>query len=716
MPTDNERVTIHARPTIANALSAYENIEQSINGARDIRLHHAGGGFFSRFTLGRDPVISPTTAIHLARGQLKQAVLESHGELGWQILKNRIPELRQDAVQVNMARLASKIQATVTQLDITGRVNRLISKDMFGANTRIDHLQARYRDKPHLLGPAIAKATIEANAEQRAATFDDYEKVQANHVEELIKEFGPPGEAWDVAAELAGLTQPLTADERGALSIMLGASIRQHLRDEGKLPNRARLLDMAVEHANTHAGNGLEKSDQFASRPEFSVTAPGALLGRADFPTPALQAEVQALAQRIQQGTAKDKDGAPLRDNGKDPVLLQAMRQVHGVIGKMLEGHSQFLAARMAEIDGNPMSPGPSPFETSELMKEVNKLALFMPGSKLFDLLQAQLPEPRLGPQALNGFKREMLQTMRNPAAMSDIAFRALSAYANAQELEKARALPRDPTVLAAICADFRTDLADQIRSEGKLETVILAKDSEVRQFEQNLRNRETPMHENGYSAEFFEDVNRTSWRLHQADGGTEVVTTSGRTKEEALARYQAFFAGEEQAGKTLSGQLHQNAIGLIASNWMGSCCSADDLNNENAQHFMLLMDQHPLFRERLHEVEYELKKLPAGKVLVTYHYLKAADNLLVATANPVPINRSGRFDGPVSEKNAAVQQVFRFVYDMKDLRAGVVKPVALGHPATELRIRPDWGQIEAMRQDGNLTGLINRYNAEQGA
>jgi hypothetical protein len=130
----------------------------------------------------------------------------------------------------------------------------------------------------------------------------------------------------------------------------------------------------------------------------------------------------------------------------------------------------------------------------------------------------------------------------------------------------------------------------------------------------------------------------------------------------------------------------------------------------------MLLMDQNPFIPQRLHDVEYELKKLPAGKVMVTYHYMKAADNLLVATANPVPINRSGRFDGPVSEKNAAVQQVFRFVYDMKDLRAGVVKPVALGHPATELRIRPDWGQIEALRQEGQLTGLINRYNAEQGA
>ena len=716
MPTDNERVTIHARPTIANALSAFENIEQSINGARDIRLHHAGGGFFSRFTLGRDPVISPTTAIHLARGQLKQAVVERHGELGWQILKNRIPELRQDAVQVNMARLASKIQASVTQLDVTGRVNRIISKDMFSASTRIEHLQERYRDKPHLLGPAIAKASLEASTEQKAATFADYEKAQANHVEELIKEFGPPGEAWDVAAELAGLTQPLSADERDALSIMVGASIRQHLRDEGKLPNRARLLDIAVEHANTHAGNGLAKSDRFARLPEFSVASPDAILGRADFPTPALQAEVEALAERIRQGTAKDDTGAKIQDNRKDPVLLQAMRQVHGVIGKMLEGHSQFLAARMAEIDANPMPPGPSPYETSELMKEANKLALFMPGSKLFDFLQARLPEPRLGPQALNGFKREMLQKIRDPADMSNIAFAALSAYSNAQDLEKAGALPRDSTVLAAICADFKPDLADQIRHEGKLETVILAKDSEVRMFEQNLRNRETPMHENGYSAEFFEDVNRTSWRLHQADGGTEVVTTSGRTKEESLARYQAFFAGEERAGKTLSGQLHQNAIGLEAAKWMGACCSADDIADENAKHFMLLMDQNPFIPQRLHDVEYELKKLPAGKVMVTYHFMKAADNLLVATANPVPINRSGRFDGPVSEKNAAVQQVFRFVYDMKDLRAGVVKPVALGHPATELRIRPDWGQIEALRQEGQLTGLINRYNAEQGA
>ena len=691
----------HARPTINNAVDLFQGIEDSAGGAGELVLHNADGGLLGRLKMITDPVITPVTALHLARRQLKQAVIDQHGAVGWRILKNRVPELRQGAAQVSTAHLASKIKTVASGLDISARVSDLLKKDMFDAKIRVQHLRDRLREKPIFIGKAIGQAQLDAKLEREACTFADYEAAQERHVADLALEFSPPGVAWDVAAELAGLTQPPTADEATALSLMIGASIRQYVRVHGTLPSRAVILDIAVKHANTFAGQGIAKSDHFADLKALAEDADHRLLGRLDFPTPELQAEVEALALQIRKGTARDKYGDPLMDNGKEPVLLQAMRQVHGNKGNMVLGYTQVLKQQMDAIDAAPAPQGPTAEHTPAMMREAAKLGLLMPGSRFFDYLKMSVTQGKLGPEALNGYKRVMVAKLREPGAQDSLAFDAWQAYVEAIEFEKAKHVRRDPATVKAIASLFNPECADLLRHEGTVETVVVATAEDVRDFEGFLRGKNATnqaTHGNGFSDGFMSDVYRNRIRLQHADTAVEVV--EGLTQAAAFERYRAYFEGDEAAAKTLSYHLHQNAIGLLAAEWEISCCSADEPRiDPNSSKVVVLVDQGPI--PRGFDQEWELKKLPEGKVQVQYRFLRGADTLMLGGTKTLPINRTNRFDGPVNESNAAVQQLFRVVYDLKDLRAGVLRPHILGKPVTEVRIRPDWGQIELLRKKG---------------
>lgn len=540
----------------------------------------------------------------------------------------------------------------------------------------------------------IAKYLLSSGNEGR---FDNYEAGLEILAESLVEDFAPPSAGWGLASRVAGDELPLNAKDYETLPLMLRGLVRESIRTQGKLPSREAVFNMAVKLACEHGKQPVQV--YFGRHPNaVDLGMYGEGLGRADFPTRALQDQVEGLAGTM----GADADSVDL-----STVLPRAMMKVWGQSQIMLDGYGERLSADFAKLDARAAAeaaagtyPDVSPLTKRESL-ESEKLDMMMPGSKLFEYLRAKFPDPELGLEAQEAYRKMLLQHL-TMGQTDGLGFRAQAAYVEAQAQEAARVGPKDAGVLAMLSGVLQPKFAKAMADAGRVDTLVEATPDIQRSFLQKLSEVGSDVQENGYSNQFMLDLHRANWVLK--GGGDDVIIRPGPPDSVRLAQYEDFFAGNLAASKTLSHVLHQNNIGLIMKDWEVTAHSLGDPAVEDDRFAIFAdLDAHPSRTSDAFNFTYTLHKVAPNSVEVEYNCMRASDTFLVRGTYPVPMNRGADLQGAVSGSNAAVIQKLRVLYDINDLAAGILNPRLSQVPQTELHLAPDWGLISSMRRDGTL-------------
>lgn len=663
---------------IGASLQAYQTIAASRRADRQVEVK-TGGGFFSHFKREAQPVISREHALRLAGADLQRSMVARYGDWGWRVLQSRVPELDRPSQIKDVDRLKGKLEAACRDIHtLAGAIDDILRAPGLPSDD-----------------PIVAR------------NFEEYEEGLQKRGALLASEFSPPSAGWSVAAELAGLPRAESSREAEAIGVLMNSSVRAFIRDNGKLPSRLRMIEFAVAHASVLAGGQMHAFDVFEANRDAVQLGPNSQFGQADFPTEALRKRIDALTEaefeRIDRavGAANPHAAAYLEKS-----IQATMKKVWNEVGTMLEGHGQALEAQFKEIDEDPrllaqMDGEVATSKVKDAMEQA-KLRLLMPGSRLFEYLATHSEPPALGPEALHAYKRDMVEHLRGGKEMAATGFLALSAYTAAQERERAKAGPRDAATLQTLDRMFKPELAEMMRKNGEIDTYVLASSATQAAFLQAMSKSTDKRDESGYDYDFVTDIDRSTWVF---DNGSEQHTVpTGAPRADSLARYQAFFEGDKKAAQTLSQLLHQNSIGLFMKDWLITAHSLGD-PTQGSDDFCMLIDAGQVDTMRAQfNGGYTLRRLATDKVEVEFDHMRPATQLAISGSamqgSTVPINRAVEFDGEVTAENAAIHQHFKVQFDLKDLKAGVLKPSFSQVPQTHLQIRPDWGQIAQAREN----------------
>ena len=684
--TDRFTPTTAAASDVFASVDAYRRIAESTRADQQVEVKATAGakGFFSRFQQVANPVVSRETALQLAGQNLQRSVTTAYGDWGWRLLKSRVPEINRPGEIRNVERLRGQIERACA--------------DVYSLAKEIDRV--------------ITAAPKAADDPVLASTFDAFEEGLANKAELLAREFSVPSANWTLACNLAGVPEELRHSDPAGISVMMKASVNAYVRDHGKLPSRLKVIEMAVQHATTLAGRPLEALTLFfegARGPE--KVGHNTEMGRGDFPTEALQEQVEHLAAALLKPSDAAEDDSQRRVPKNAAESIQtAMRRVWNNKPAMLDGYGQALAASFAGLASQAVFK-PDPQDGALVMQaraglESARLRLLMPGSRLFDYVSTTQGQPSLGPQALHAYKKAMVDHLRAepPENTKDFGQKAMEAYTAAQKLERRRAQAPDPAKLSALDRVLKPELAQMMSQEGAIDAFVVAPKALQQKFITEMSQAPAGGHPSGFSDSFVNDIHRNDWTF-EVEGRPPNTLRTGTPQEVALRGYKDFFGGDPVSAKTLSRVLHQHSIGLFMGYWVNSVLSKEDPRS-GSDNFAMLMDPDPVVPRMGFGGGYTLRRLPNDRIEVEFDYYKPASvlGMVGSLGHGLPINRTEEFDGEATHANAAIHQHFKAQFNVRDLQSGQIKPTFTQAPQTHLRIEPDWALWDQQMEAGVVT------------
>lgn len=802
MPNGNEvrgRTAQERAQKVLGAVKTIESIGEKQKAERSGRTKASNGvsGFMKRFRHEPEPVVNHATALKLAGQDLEHRVTTQYGDWGWRMLKGRVPDLNHPAEIKDVSLLAMNIKQAVGDLQtLESAIEAFVS------------------------APNVASLDPMGKARNLA----DYQERLLERAPILADEFSPPSAGWTMACQMAGIAPSKVQTDAPVIKELVRASTRQFIQANGKLPSRMQMLEFAVLHANYMAGRPVMNVDTFSGKQDALYVKEGGELGFADFPTQTLRDKVDAYAAQTykdlqkllderlataqklatkptapawlppspgateglaklhqQQRSLESRLEALLPPGALGPIDLSAeqpkaedlmdgeavmkasMQRVWGNIDAMDAGHREALAmALRAAAAECPMVPPPGNKGDSDpnLKALDRRLKDLMPGSRLFGYIASRAGDPQLGPQALNQYKRTLLELLkaswtpedlatfknlpadlfqnsgaRSAAASStggrrllsaeglahEVLEEAKSAYEKAQQQQLKSAQPADPQTLQVLERTLHPPLAQQLSETGAIDTFVMATQDDQKAWLDLLSRvlkRDVTLDQSGYPQQFVVDLERGDWTYETLDRpdlhrpnvvtpGSRQFLPTGTPADTTIQAHQAFFAGHARAGQALSRLLHQDGIGMLSLSWTNSSYSRGHLANGGEN--VLWLDQNASVDPARPNFEggYTIRELPRGRVEVEYQRLVPATSLGFSPGDParsIPINRGEHFDGKTTAENAALHQTFTFQFEMSDLDQGIVNPVFSRTPQTRVRFEPDWGQIAQLREKGVLS------------
>lgn len=806
MPKGNEVRGSTAQERAQNVLGAVKTIEsigEKQKAERSGRTQASGGvsGFMKRFRHEPQPVVNHATALKLAGQDLEHRVTTQYGDWGWRMLKGRVPDLDHPAEIKDVSLLAMNIKQAVGDLQtLESAIEAFVSAPNVASLDPMDKARnlAEYQERLLERAPILADEFSPPSAGwtmacQMAGIAPREMQADAPVIKELVR--ASTRQFIQANGKLPSRMQMLEFAVLHA-NYMAGRPVKHldafsgqqdalYVKEGGELGFADFPTQTLRDQVDAYAAEAykdlqkllddrLKNAQKLAAKP----TAPAWLPPSADA-TVALaklhqeQRSVEARIEALSRpGTFEPIDLSAEQPKAEDlldgeAVMKAAMQRVWGDIDAMDAGHQEALATALRVAAAEcPMAPpprkkgDPSVNTASNVQALQRRLKDVMPGSRFFGYVASRAGEPQLGPQALNAYKRTLLDLLKKSWTPEDLEggggtaedFKedadaspgsapaedrprlltaeelanavlkaAQSAYEEAQQQQLKSAQPMDPRTVRALEQTLQPPLAQQLAETGAVDAFVVAskeqQDEWLKWMEQTPQ-RSTELAPSGYPKTFIEDLDRNDWVYESRDRqdlyrpnvvvpGDRKVMPIGSSTDTMLQAYQGFFAGHARAGQTLSHLVHQNGIGLLMRDWMYASYSIGHLGNGGDN--MLWLEQtasidpgRPAF-----EGGFTIRELPNGRVEVEFQQLRPATSLSLApgaAAASLPINRGEHFDGKTTPENAALHQTFKVEFAMSDLDRGVIKPTFRQAPQTRIRILPDWGQIAQLREKGVLS------------
>jgi hypothetical protein len=583
--------------------------------------------------------------------ELKKEVQIRSGSATWKILKHRVPELDAPTHHTEAKALKKAIEDAYSDksLDAASKIDLLLKN-------------------PN----ASVQAPIQAK------NFEEYEGALNARGDALVNEFGPEGEIWPLVEELVGAPSKAPKEELLGAKALLQANIRSYIAENGVLPERAEVLDMAIERVRyifPDAAKALPKLGINNELLDFKDS--NIKLGLKDFPTAASRAQVEELAKQSNDGD-----------------FQKAMYQVWSNDKLMLDAYSEQLSGKLLEIEKLPVEPG----NVDEQLKE--KLKIFAPGTKLFAYLKVFNGDPGLTGESGGEYIRLIYKQLQDNPDIKPSEL-AQQAYLAAQKVEIARLQHRDPALIKVVSEPFPDVLVTQLQKEREINWVHVVDSQAQKGFLADLtgdRLKNKPVNADGFALAFEADADRDTFDFSFGRGVQRVDRGSGGDVKRLLGLMSK---GNKTVQATLSKLINQNGIALPTGEFLEAAYNPK-LGKDGGPS-AIVKESNAMGGRSNFENVYTLRDAPNNKVICEYDFVRIGDQLMINGNTFIPINRDLKLRGDASFENYTERRKVSIELDRKDLEKGVIKPKFITPPTIELHIKPDWGKLAILAKEGRL-------------
>ena len=610
-------------------------------------------------------LVAPATALKTAIFAVREAVVNGHGLWTWQHIQAKVPEVNSVTSRSEVKQLKKKIEVAYKEsLDIGKEVNKVLEQK----NPEVD-------------------------APFKSTNFTEFQAELNSRGKLLAQEFSPSGKNWGIVATLAKIDDPFLFQDKAAVQTAIEARVKNHVDTFGKLPTRQKVMEMAVQQANTikMAVDAIPVED--LDIVNLSMTdLSSSVIGFKDFPHPQMRAMVEKQAQEL------------LRAGGD---FQDAMNMILVRDDVMVPLYNELLQTKFDAIDAVPMAEGEDP-----RLKPSLKAKAMMPGTHFYDYLVNNLGGPKLRGEAVETYRRLLNINLRNQADKMSIVEIGKAAYLTAVRTQIASEGEHDAQSLAEMSAPLIPELKQQLAKHGEINWVGFSNQAGTKKILDDIKATIHQPLQDGMSADFVQDAHRSTFTYHIE--GLEPFTNNHlvdktQREEVAMAGLKAVVDHHPGAIASLSRIINQNGIALGPNTALGKAY----LENPEEGFAEMRMSQEgdggPEGKSQF--LEYSVTQKGADKLEVSYNFFFKAEEFFTMGMRTYPVNRDSKLAGDVNTFNYGVHQKVTTEYDVKDLQNGIINPKLVGKPMIEMHLKPDWGKIAMQTQEQEFREKTMMYD-----